>query len=190
MELAVFILFALGALVSALVVVTHRNPVYATMSLVLTLVCVAALFLMLGAPFIATLQVLIYTGAIVVLFLFVIMLLNIQREEHAAPSSGFQRWAAIFSALVFAGLLLGLFWRAHGGDPAQAALTEEQVSLTTLARLLFTEYMLPFQAIGLLLLAGVVAATSLARRPDGRLSSPDQEMAHAPGVAPRGEDAP
>jgi len=175
MELGVFILFALGALASALVVVTHKNPVYATMSLVLTLVCVAALFLMLGAPFIATLQVLIYTGAIVVLFLFVIMLLNIQREEHTAPSSGVQRWAAVFSGLVFAGLLLGLFWRAHGGDPVSAPLTEEQVSLTRLARVLFTDYMLPFQAIGLLLLAGVVAATSLARRPDGLLNAPTQD---------------
>src|SRR5262245_41407066 len=122
MEVFVFALFAAGALASALVVVTHKNPVYATMSLVVTLVCVAALFLMLGAPFIATLQVLIYTGAIVVLFLFVIMLLNIQREEHAAPSSGTQRWAAVFAGLVFAGLLLGLFWRAHGGDAPSPAL--------------------------------------------------------------------
>lgn len=166
MELAVFILFALGALVSALIVVTHRNPVYATMSLVVTLVCAAALFLMLGAPFIATLQVLIYTGAIVVLFLFVIMLLNIQREEHSAQSGGAQRWAAIFGGLVFAGLLFGLFWRSHGGAEL-APLTEDQVSLARLARLLFTQYMLPFQAIGLLLLAGVVAATVLARRPGG-----------------------
>jgi NADH-quinone oxidoreductase subunit J len=172
MELVVFILFAGGALASALTVVAHKNPVYATMSLVVTLVCVAALFLMLGAPFIATLQVLIYTGAIVVLFLFVIMLLNIQREEHAAPSSGIQRWGAVFAGLVFAGLLLGLFWRAHGGDAAPAPLTEDQVSLVRLARVLFSEYMLPFQAIGLLLLAGVVAATALARRPDGRLTAP------------------
>ncbi len=171
MELAIFLIFALGALGSALVVVTHRNPVYATMSLVVTLVCVAALFLMLGAPFIATLQVLIYTGAIVVLFLFVIMLLNIEREEHTAPSGGMQRWASIFAALVFAGLLLGLFWRAHSGDRALAPITEDQVSLPHLARLLFSEYMLPFQAIGLLLLAGVVAATVLARRPTGALAS-------------------
>lgn len=175
MEVFVFALFAAGALASALVVVTHKNPVYATMSLVVTLVCVAALFLVLGAPFIATLQVLIYTGAIVVLFLFVIMLLNIQREEHAAPSSGVQRWAAVFAGLVFAGLLLGLFWRAHGGDAAPPALTPDQVSLVRLARLLFSEYMLPFQAIGLLLLAGVVAATVLARRPDGRLTPPTME---------------
>ncbi|MEO8503192.1 MAG: NADH-quinone oxidoreductase subunit J [Acidobacteriota bacterium] len=174
MELFVFSLFALGALVSALAVVSHRNPVYATMSLVVTLVCVAALFLMLGAPFIATLQVLIYTGAIVVLFLFVIMLLNIQREEHSAPSGGAQRWAAILMGFVLAGLLFGLFWRAHAGAEIQP-LTEDQVSLTRLARLLFTEYMLPFQAIGLLLLAAVVAATVLARRPDGRITAPGEE---------------
>ena len=77
MELLVFLIFAFLAVASALVVVAHKNPVYSTMALVVTLFSVAVLFVLLGAPFIGVLQVLIYTGAIVVLFLFVIMLLNI-----------------------------------------------------------------------------------------------------------------
>ena len=94
METAVFVLFALMAVASSVVVVAHRNPVYSTMGLVLTLFAVAVLFVLLGAPFLAALQILIYAGAIVVLFLFVLMLLNITREEEA-PQSGqpLQRWA-------------------------------------------------------------------------------------------------
>jgi NADH-quinone oxidoreductase subunit J len=163
-EVAVFSLFAFLAVASALMVVTHRNPVYATMSLVVTLVSIAALFVLLGAPFLAALQILIYTGAIVVLFLFVIMLLNIRDEgTETAPRDAGQGWAAFAVAALFGGLVMSLFWRAYAGV-TQSPLTVEQVSLRALARELFTHYMLPFQVIGLLLLAAVIAATVLARR--------------------------
>ena len=112
METAVFVIFAFLALASALVVVVHRNPIYSTMSLVLTLFSVAVLFVLLGAPFIGVLQVLIYAGAIVVLFLFVIMLLNLQREESPGGQTA-QRWAAVLGAVVFGGMLATLFWRTY-----------------------------------------------------------------------------
>jgi len=85
MELAVFAIFAFLALASAIVVVAHRNPVYSTMSLVVTLVSTAVLFVLLGSPFLAALQVLLYTGAILVLFLFVIMLL----DHYLFPRPGY-----------------------------------------------------------------------------------------------------
>lgn len=165
MEVALFAIFALLALGSAVVVIAHRNPVYSTISLVLTLVSVAALFVLLGAPFIAVLQVLIYTGAIVVLFLFVIMLLNVQREGAAPAGGRGQKWGAVLAASAFAGMLGMLLWRAYSErdtPPVDTAL----VSLPDLARRLFSEYMLPFQMIGLLLLAAVIGATVLARRPE------------------------
>ncbi|HZI64032.1 MAG TPA: NADH-quinone oxidoreductase subunit J [Thermoanaerobaculia bacterium] len=165
MELGIFVAFALLAVASAIVVVAHRNPVYSTLSLVVTLVSTAAMFVLLGAPFIAALQILIYTGAIVVLFLFVIMLLNVRREAFAAAANQGQRWGAALAGAAFAGLLLVMLWRAYAGVPAQP-LAADLVSLTGLARSLFTRYMLPFQIIGLLLLAAVTAATVLARRPD------------------------
>jgi NADH-quinone oxidoreductase subunit J len=136
------------------------------MSLVVTLVSVAALFLLLGAPFLAALQILIYTGAIVVLFLFVIMLLNVQAESLDARETraqGGQYWTTLVAAPLFAGMMVAMFWRAYG-QARQAPLEPEQVSLETLARSLFADHMLQFQAIGLLLLAAVVAATVLARR--------------------------
>src|ERR1700748_1791839 len=108
METVIFLLFAAVALGSAVVVVTHKSPIYATLSLVLTLFSMAALFILLGAPFVGALQILVYAGAIVVLFLFVIMLLNVQQEESAHARRGAQLVMAILGALVF----LGMFWLA------------------------------------------------------------------------------
>ncbi len=171
MELAVFSVFALLAVVSAAVVVLHRNPVYSVMSLVVTLISLAALFVMLGAPLIAALLVLVYTGAILVLFLFVIMLLNVGREEPATGGAA-QKWVAVASALMFGTILGTLLWGRHFGL-ASGPLDAEYARPLPLARVLLSEYLLPFEMVGLLLLAAVIAATVLARRsepggePDG-----------------------
>ena len=163
METAVFFLFAALAVGSAIVVVMHRSPVYSTLSLVLTLFSTAVLFVLLGAPFLGALQILVYAGAIVVLFLFVIMLLNIQKEESAHAGRGGQLWVALFGAAVFLGMLALAFWR--GGFPEVRPLSEEMVSLKGLATELFSRYLLPFEIVGLLLLVAVIGATVVARRP-------------------------
>lgn len=165
MTLAVFGLFALIALGFAIVVVAHPDPVKSTMSMVVVLFSLAVLFVLLGAPFIAALQVLLYTGAILVLFLFVIMLLNIQRERDPASRRPIQRWVALLAASFFAGFLGMVFWQAYRASAVEA-LTEEYTSIQELARSLFSEYLLPFEMIGLLLLVAVVAAAMLARRPE------------------------
>ena len=182
METAVFALFALIAVASAIVVVSHKNPVYSTMSLVVTLFAVAVLFVLLGAPFLAALQILIYAGAIVVLFLFVIMLLNIQREEGQHEGSTGQRWAAMLGAALFCGMLGALFWRTRQGA-SQGPLTEQFVSLKGLATELFSEYLLAFEIVGLLLLVAVIGATVVARRPEG----PAVLEAGAPPLDPAGD---
>src|SRR3954466_118050 len=110
METLIFLIFAALAVASSLVVVMHRSPVYATMSLVLTLFSVAVLFVLLGAPFLGALQILVYAGAIVVLFLFVIMLLNLQKSEDRRPTV--QLGVAILGALIFVGMVGLVFWRA------------------------------------------------------------------------------
>ena len=164
METLIFGIFAALALGSSLVVVIHKSPIYSTLALVLTLFSVAVLFVLLGAPFVGVLQVLVYAGAIVVLFLFVIMLLNVQKEETSHVSLlGGQLWAAVIGAVVFAGMLLLAFWRA--GRPALPPLTAESVSLKRLAAELFSTYLLPFEIVGLLLLVAVIGATVAARRP-------------------------
>ncbi|HEX9944145.1 MAG TPA: NADH-quinone oxidoreductase subunit J [Thermoanaerobaculia bacterium] len=182
MEILIFLLFAALAVGSAIVVVAHKSPVYATLSLVLTLFSMAVLFVLLGAPFVAALQILIYAGAIVVLFLFVIMLLNLQKEEMAHVHSGAQLWTALAGGLVFLGMLgLGL-WR-DGSRPVQP-LTGELVSLKALASELFGEYLLPFEIVGLLLLVAVIGATVAARRP-GEPASLAEEEDYVSGDEPR-----
>ncbi len=131
-----------------------------------TLFAVAVLFVLLGAPFLGVLQVLVYAGAIVVLFLFVIMLLNVQKEESSHVGLGGQLWAAVLGAVVFVGMLIFAFWRAGvlwaTGVPP---LTPESVSLKGLATELFSTYLLPFEIVGLLLLVAVIGATVAARKP-------------------------
>ncbi|HEV2855727.1 MAG TPA: NADH-quinone oxidoreductase subunit J [Thermoanaerobaculia bacterium] len=181
METVVFGLFAALALVSALVVVTHKSPIYSTLALVLTLFSVAVLFVLLGAPFLGALQVLVYAGAIVVLFLFVIMLLNVQKEEMSHVGSSGQLWAALLAAVVFVGMLGLTFWRA--GSPAVSPLTPESVSLKGLAAELFGTYLLPFEIVGLLLLVAVIGATVAARRPSEL--GPIREDEYVSGDEPR-----
>jgi NADH-quinone oxidoreductase subunit J len=173
MEMAVFAVFALLAVGSSLVVIAHRSPIYSTLSLVVTLFSVAVLFVLLGAPFIATLQLLIYAGAILVLFLFVIMLLNVGRDEGIPGGHRLQLATAILGALVFTGMLGLLLRSALGGGPP-APLTEQAVSLSRLAQELFAEYLLPFEIVGLLLLVAVIGATVIARR------ATEEELAVAP----------
>ena len=161
MEVAVFALFSLLALVSAGAVVLHRNPVYAVMSLVVTLISTAVLFVLLGSPLLAVLQVLVYAGAILVLFLFVIMLLNIDRDEAAGGGNLGQKVFAVLAALGFIGVLSVLFWGSTHGLPL-SPLEPDQVALKPIARELLSTYLLPFEIVGVLLLAAVIAATALA----------------------------
>lgn len=166
MELLVFAIFATLALGSALIVVLHRDPVKSTLSLVVTLFSTAVLFVLLGAPFVGVLQVLVYTGAIVVLFLFVVMLLNLGREARRSEPGGWvQKVAAGLGALAFAAFAGIAAWRASAGA-SPGELTEDFVSLRAFSEELFTEFLLPFEIIGLLLLVAVIAAYIVARRPD------------------------
>jgi len=178
METAIFLLFAALAVGSGLVVVAHRSVIYSTLALVLTLFSMAVLFVLLGAPFLGALQILVYAGAIVVLFLFVIMLLNVQKEETAHIDRGVQGWTAGLAAVVFLGMFWLAFWRSglRISGPAPAALTAEQVSLKGLARVLFGEYLLPFEIVGLLLLVAVIGATVAARRPGSEAIQPADDL--------------
>jgi NADH-quinone oxidoreductase subunit J len=162
-ETLIFLLFAGLALGSALVVVVHKNPIYSTMSLGVTLIAIAVLFVLLGAPFIAALQVLIYTGAIVVLFLFVVMLLNIGREEIAGERGLITKAVAAGGALLFLLMTAAALWQTSSGAVLDE-LTPEFVSLKVLAGELFGRYLLTFELVGLLLLVAVIAATVLAAR--------------------------
>ncbi len=150
------------AILFAALMVVHPHPVKSVLAVVVSFFGLAVCFVMLSAPFIAAIQVIVYAGAILVLFLFVLMLLNVGEETRERDPRPIQRWLSAAALLVFAALLLGLL-RAHGASaPGTAAADSGDVA--PLARLLFSQYLLPFEALSILLLAALVGAFVLAQR--------------------------
>ena len=167
--LIIFWAFAGLAVVSALACITRRSPVASALWLVVTLFSLAALFVLLDAQFIAVLQVLVYAGAIMVLFLFVIMLLNLGR---AGPSD-LKGPIGLAAATILAGVLMLQLRPLGSAEPPQAmalpegalsALQQQQGMVGMVARPLFETYLIPFEITSLLLLAAVVGAVVLAKR--------------------------
>jgi NADH-quinone oxidoreductase subunit J len=156
-----FWVVAVLAVVSALIVVFHRNAVYSALALVMALFQVALIFVALDAHLIALLQVIVYAGAIVVLFLFVIMLLSLGRE--APPSGGYGVRGAAFAVTVALGVELGVAALVSTpGSPAPLPLDFGSTRL--IARWLFSTYLLPFELTSVLLLVAMVGAVVMARR--------------------------
>ncbi|MGH7858216.1 MAG: NADH-quinone oxidoreductase subunit J family protein [Candidatus Binatia bacterium] len=159
-EFLLFLIVASIALGSAIVVILHPNPVYCALALVIALFQVAALFVLLGAQMIAFLQIIVYAGAIMVLFLFVIMLLNLRQETE--PASGEWRVAAGVAGSVLAAEL-AWFFLSRPMPEAQAPV-DGFGSVTSLARSLFTDHVLSFELTSILLLVAVVGAVVIARK--------------------------
>ncbi|MEM1126977.1 MAG: NADH-quinone oxidoreductase subunit J [Bacteroidota bacterium] len=160
-----FFLLATVAIAAALGTLIARNPVNSALWLILNLFCIAGLYLTLNAQFIGVIQVLVYAGAIMVLFLFVIMLLNL--SELPRPADANPKLVAGFSAGVVLMALL-VYAIASGFDalPEPVALPElvENGSPKAIARELFTVYALPFEMIGILLLVATIGAVMLAKK--------------------------
>jgi NADH-quinone oxidoreductase subunit J len=153
------------AILSALLVVMHPNPMISVLFLILHLFCIALFYLMLQAQALAALQVIVYAGAIMVLFVFVIMLLNLRAEEGLRLGGGVQRTGALFVGALFAGLM---FWaiRNRRDHPffAPDALVEGFGTARQLGWLLYGKYLFAFEAASILLLAAMVGAVVLAKR--------------------------
>jgi len=169
MEAAVFAVGAVICVVGAAGVILNRNPVHSALCLVATLFGVAVLFIAQDAHFLAAVQVIVYAGAIVVLFLFVIMLLGVDRAEDLGeePLVG-QRPAAVVVGLLLGGVLAGTLAAATitGLRSAGGAVEAEESTpnITQIGRLLFTDYLFAFEITSVLLVIGVVGAVLLARR--------------------------
>lgn len=165
--LALFVAFAIIALVGALGVVISRNPVHSALWLVATLLSMAGFFILEGAYLVSAVQVIVYASAIVVLFLFVIMLLGVDREESLSDPLKVQRPVALMLGLVVFALLIGLMgnhW-ATGGESATAALNSgDGGNVERVAREIFTTYLWPFELTSALLVVAVVGGVALARR--------------------------
>ncbi|RJO63127.1 MAG: NADH-quinone oxidoreductase subunit J [Myxococcales bacterium] len=160
MDAILFWAFALGAVVSAGLLIFHKNPIHSALSLIGVLFCTAALFVLLHAGLLAVLQVLVYAGAIMVLFVFVIMLLNLQREELGLRRHGVKKAVAVVAAV----LLFAKFATVAMGAPLpKAEVPPAFGSLERVGELLLTSYVLPFETVALLLLAAMVGAVVVAK---------------------------
>jgi NADH-quinone oxidoreductase subunit J len=170
--LALFYLFATVAVVASLLVIAQRNPIYSVLLLIASFGALSGLYVLLDAPFVAVIQIIVYAGAIMVLFLFVVMLLNAPREDtdedlHASAATvrrtipGVQRFGAVM-AVAFG---IELWWALtkHGGE--SGAFPGGSVSsVREIGRLLFTDYAFPFEVTSVLILIAMVGAVVLARR--------------------------
>ncbi len=162
-EFFVFALFALVAIIGALVMVTARNPVYSAMGLLMTMFSMAVFYVLNGAHFVAAVQVLIYAGAVMTLFLFVIMLIGVDRSVDRNEVIPFQRPVVIVLALALLGLIL-VAGRA-AWVTGRGAFTGGTVDGTIegISDQLFGSWMIPFQATVLLLTIAAVGTLALAR---------------------------
>jgi NADH-quinone oxidoreductase subunit J len=175
MEAAVFFVCAAVILAGAFGVILARNPVHSALYLLVTLVGVAVLFLQLHAALVAAIQIVVYASAIVVLFLFVITLLGVDRHERLADPRRFQRPAAVVLGVLVAVqiiVLAGRHWTT-GVAPSGRALDPPRTgNVERLARSLFTDYVWAFEITAVLLVIAVVGGVVLARRSGQRPAAP------------------
>jgi NADH-quinone oxidoreductase subunit J len=152
----------------ALLVVTTKNTVHAVLYLVLNFLAIAALYVLLTAQFLAAIQVLVYAGGIVVLYLFVVMLVNLKRqpEDHSSPQR--RPWLGFaLSAAVLAQLGAILVWGSYGMPVDLHTMQNTDLAVNnveSIGRLLYTDYLIPFEVASMLLLVAMVGAIILAKR--------------------------
>lgn len=163
--MAVFIACGVMAIVGALALILAREPVHSALALVLVMISLAILYLLLGAAFIAAIQILVYAGAIMVLFVFVIMLLN-AGEEVRTNVSRLAKWVGLPLGIFFLLEMAYSLFREYGGRAALASGTVAPVPASTkdLSMKLFTEFVLPFELTSILILIAVLGALVLAKR--------------------------
>jgi NADH-quinone oxidoreductase subunit J len=159
--LNLFYFLSFFGVICALLVVFSRNAVHSVLYLILTFFAIAGHYILLNAQFLAAVHVIVYAGAIMVLFLYVIMLLNLNQETEPHKSTVLK-----FAAAISAGLLLTVFVGSLKGTELmaqQAGATGDVGLVKSLGRLLFTEYLLPFEISSVLLLAAMVGAVMLGK---------------------------
>lgn len=186
-EVFVFAIAALVILGGAIGVVVNANPVHAALSLVATLFGVAVLFVAQQANFLAAVQVIVYAGAIVVLFLFVIMLLGVDRSEDLStePLVGQRPAAIVLGVLMGAGLVAVVVTSTITGLPSASAAWDRSNDggndISQIGRLLFSDQLFAFEITSLLLVIAVVGAVVLARTQKGDQIDDDEPVASLPG---------
>jgi NADH-quinone oxidoreductase subunit J len=159
------LVFAILAVFSAITMITRRNPITSALFLVVNFFCVSVMYLMLRSQFIAIIQVLVYAGAIMVLFLFVIMLLNLQDESKLTENITYKKLSAvILGLLLFSILAITSFFAFEGKYRSVSPLAEGQGTIESVGKQLYTVFSFPFELVSFILLAAIIGAIVLAQK--------------------------
>ena len=162
-----FYLFAVSVISGGLMTVVSRNPVHSVLWLILSFLSSAGLFVLLGAEFVAMLLIIVYVGAVAVLFLFVVMMLDVDFAELKAEMARYMPLALLIGVVLLMqlGLVFGVWEASEGAEAARAAVAPSDVHNTAaLGQLLYDDYILLFQLAGLILLVAMIGAIVLTLR--------------------------
>lgn len=162
MEQILFFLISGIALLSAVYFIAAKNPLYSVLSLVVTFFSIAGLYILLNAQFLGIVQIIVYAGAIMVLFLYILMMLNLNKADESKKNPMAKIIGVLSAGILFVGLL-GAYKGLSGKSTSQGI--DQSVGLTkNLGKLLFNEYVLPFELASILILAGIVGAVLIGKR--------------------------
>lgn len=160
--LAVFFLLAALTIIGSLSLILQRHPIHSALSLIVVMVALAGLYLLMGAEFVAAVQIIVYGGAIMVLFVFVIMLLNATEEEYT-DFSKLAKFGGLPLALALTGLLAAAMVRRAGAVPNTTS-PDALASTSNLSTMLFSTFVYPFELTSFLILVAIMGALVLAQR--------------------------
>ena len=167
MEIAIFLLFAGVAIVSAANILIQRHPIYSALSLIVTFIALAGIYIQMHAEFIAVMQIVVYTGAIMVLFIFVIMLLNVGAEQRVPDKVHVVKYFGLPLAgllIVETGIIVSRAFSTSEGIPVESASINLSGNTQLIGRALYTQYALPFEVTSILLLVAIVGAIVMAKK--------------------------
>jgi NADH-quinone oxidoreductase subunit J len=164
-ENIVILIFAIMAVGSAIMMVSRRNPIISALYLIVNFFSVSAIYLMLRSQFVAIIQILVYAGAIMVLFLFVIMLLNLQDEKRLTENISYKKLSAVILALLlFCSLGITAYFGFVGKNKVMSPNAESLGTIESIGKELYTTFSFPFELVSFILLAAIVGAIVLAQK--------------------------
>ena len=159
----IFLYFAAVILASAVLMITRKNPIHSVMFMLLLFFHIAGIFVLLNAEFLAAVQLIVYAGAILILYLFVVMLLNVDRESSAARANRFWPWMVGFGVVIACEVVL-LISRGTFPEEAGQSMWVGGGGVRKLGEALYQNYLVPFEVASIILLVGLVGAVMLAKK--------------------------
>ena len=160
----IFLYFAAVILISAVLMITRRNPIHSVLFMLLLFFHIAGVFVLLNAEFLAAVQLIVYAGAILILYLFVVMLLSVDRESSAVRANRFWPWLAAFGLLIAGEIVLLISRGTFPSEAGQSMRFEGGMGVKELGQTLYQQYLVPFEIASVILLVGLVGAVMLAQK--------------------------